>query len=831
MNTTPVAPTPPTPPVPPAGPVLGTRLDRGPSAWLRDLRLGVRLAIGGGRTSLLRLVFTTVGIGLAATVLLLGACVPTLIDHYQERVAAGTAVTTPITGISPLYSLVYTDEYQGTTIAGTYVYAAGSNAPVPPGLGRVPGPNEIVLSPALAGLLDSPAGAILRKRFPERGVGTIGEAGLTQPTDLSYYAGASADLVNADGVQRVYGYGNGGGDGIDVFNQDALFGFLLANGLVVLLLPILVFVSVSSRIAGAQRDRRLAALRLAGAGAKQTRRIAAAESLVGAATGLVLGVLLFLLARQALGGVSILNFSAFTSDLVPSWPFAVLAVLIVPVISVGTALVALRRTLIEPLGVFRESRPVRRRSGWRLALIASGVAALSLLPLDHSDTLLRGAQSVFGVTALLVGVPAILPWLLERTAGMLRGGSVSWQLAVRRLQLDSGTPARVFAGVAVVLAGAIVLQTMLVAVEASTRLSSPGNAGDLLTGNDGRQVGIVEVTGDGDLAGQVAATLRGTSGVFGVDQFWQLPVRLARPVQETSTDDGQTSTMPTSTAEFDVAGCAEVQRLLKVSDCRDGDVFAPIADPSWGTMIAPPAAGSTVTVTDETGLEGDVPNPKNYGAWTVPATVRSAAQTPLAEKFDLGPVLLTPGALGKAVSLNNATAIYAAQVDPYNQDSPDDISDALAPYLWRTQAFPLYTQPISRPADQLLGEARSMLMIGSLFTLAVAGASLLVLALEQMRERGRSLAALTAAGVPRGVLARSLLWQTAIPVVVATVVANAAGIAMAALVLRWTNLPITFDWSEIALFDVVAIAMVLMVTVLTLPALRSVTRLTTLRTA
>jgi len=328
----------------------------------------------------------------------------------------------------------------------------------------------------------------------------------------------------------------------------------------------------------------------------------------------------------------------------------------------------------------------------------------------------------------------------------------------------------------------------------------------------------------------VTATLRGTSGVFGVDQFWQLPVRLSRPVQETSTDDDQTSTAPTSTAEFDVASCAEVQRLLKVSDCRDGDVFAPVADPSWGVVIAPPASGATVTATDENGLQEDVPNPKDYGDWTMPKTVRSADQTALAEKFDLGPVLLTPGALGNAVSLSNATAIYAAQVDPYNQDSPDEISDALAPYLWRTQVAPLYTQPTSQPAEQLFTEARRALLIGSLFTLAVAGVSLLVLALEQIRERRRSLVTLTAAGVPRAVLARSLLWQTAIPVVVATVAANAAGIGLAALVLRWTQLPIAFDWPDIALFDAAAIAMVLIVTALTLPSLRTATRQTALRT-
>lgn len=819
-------------PVPPVHPAPRRRPDRGPRAWLRDARLGVRLAVGAGRTSLLRLVFATVGIGLAATVLLLGACVPHLIARYQEREAANTTVTTPIAGVSPLYSFEYTDEYQDTTIAGTYVYAGGSNAPVPPGLSRVPGPNQIVLSPALAGLLDSPAGAVLRKRFPERVVGTIGDAGLTQPTDLSYYAGASADLVNADGVQQVYAYG-GGDDGIDVFNQDILFGILLVNGVVIVLLPILVFVSVSSRIAGAQRDRRLAALRLVGAGVSQTRRIAAAESLVGAATGLVFGVVLFLVARQVLGGVDTVDFSAFTSDIVPSWPFAVLAVLVVPVIAVGTALVALRRTLIEPLGVFRESKPLRRQLWWRLALVGLGVAALLSVYFDRSDTVLRAVQSGFGTTVLLIGVPAMLPWILERTAGMLRGGSISWQLAVRRLQLDSGTPARVAGGVAVVLAGAIVLQTLLVAVHASTELGSPTNASDLLTGNNGKQVGIVQVTSDGDLANQVTATLHGTPGVFGVDQFWQLPVRLPHPVPETSTDDGQTSTFPTSTAEFDVADCAEVQRLLKVSDCHDGDVFAPVADPSWGVAIPPPAPGTTVTATDETGLEGDVANPKDYGHWTMSATVRSADQTALAEKFDLGSVLLTPGALaalGNTVSLNNATAIYAAQVDPYDQDSPDDISNALTPYLWRTQAFPLYTQPTSQPASLLLDDARHALMIGSLFTLAVAGASLLVLALEQIRERRRPLATLAAAGVPRAVLARSLLWQTAIPVVAATVVADAAGIGLAALVLHSSKSPIAFDWSAIALFNGAAIAMVLSITSLTLPSLRSATRLTTLRT-
>src|SRR6202011_1458133 len=99
-----------------------------------------------------------------------------------------------------------------------------------------------------------------------------------------------------------------------------------------------------------QRDRRLAALRLVGAGARQVRRIAAAEALASAATGMVLGAALFLAFRQVVPSFTILNLSAFTADVTPSWQLVLLIVLLVPVLAVGSALFALRRTVIEPLG-------------------------------------------------------------------------------------------------------------------------------------------------------------------------------------------------------------------------------------------------------------------------------------------------------------------------------------------------------------------------------------------------------------------------------------------------------------------------------------------------
>ncbi|MCE7006893.1 hypothetical protein LWC34_29300 [Kibdelosporangium philippinense] len=121
------------------------------------------------------------------------------------------------------------------------------------------------------------------------------------------------------------------------------------------------------------------------------------------------------------------------------------------------------------------------------------------------------------------------------------------------------------------------------------------------------------------------------------------------------------------------------------------------------------------------------------------------------------------------------------------------------------------------------------LLISAFITLLIAIASLIVVALEQMRERRRSLAVLSANGVPRSTLARALLWQTSIPVTVVVVVATVAGLALAAVLLTATGRPVDIDWATVALLGSAALGSVLLVTVLTLPALWQATSTTALR--
>ncbi|MFJ7999935.1 FtsX-like permease family protein [Streptomyces sp. NPDC096310] len=238
---------------------------------------------------------------------------------------------------------------------------------------------------------------------------------------------------------------------------------------VVLLVPATVFMATAVRFGGERRDRRLAALRLVGAGIRTTRRIAAGEALFGAVLGLLTGGVLFLLLRRLAGGIQVWNLSAFPADIVPVPAVAALIVVAVPALAVAVTLVALRGVTVEPLGVVRGTGPRRRRLWWRLLLPAVGLAVLIRTRTAADVARLPGDDVVdtdpypiaAGAALLLVGLTALLPWLVDASVARLPGGGpVSWQLAVRRLQLDGGgAAARAVSGITVAVAGTGILAT------------------------------------------------------------------------------------------------------------------------------------------------------------------------------------------------------------------------------------------------------------------------------------------------------------------------------------------------------------------------------------
>jgi hypothetical protein len=750
------------------------------------------LATGGGRTSktgVARLVLGTIGIGLAVAVLLIGASAGPMFNARNDRENAQAELTHVIRGVDPLYVRGGTTHYREHDIVSTYVNPSGPRAPLPPGLSRLPGDGEIVVSPALAALLASDAS--LRPRFPQRVIGTIGRTGVTDADTLSFYAGDSS--IDPDNAQPVYGYGQ-------PINREMPpeLVILIAIGTVVLLVPVLVFIATSARIAGAERDRRLAALRLVGADSRQARRIAAAESLASAGTGLVFGVGLFFLFRALVGHFPVLGVRAYPSDITPPWPLAVLIVLLVPLLAVVTAQVALRRTIIEPLGVVRSGRPTRRRLWWRLVpLVLGPVLLLSQGSINRSaDT--RVSIVVVGSALLLLGIPALLPWLLERVVARLRGDRPAVQLAIRRLQLDSGTPARVVGGVAVVLAGAIALDAVLASQTGkydylATYLSS-ANVDSLLP--------AMTVAVDGGQPEAVNASVAAVPGVQSTVLTRQFYLEHNK-----------------SNYSAVVVDCAVLLRYGAVKGCTDGDVF--------GFEGRTPPGGQRMSVVDYS-YSGS--GSRTREEWTPPATIRSldwSSYTTAALGYFS--ILVTPGAIRDLRSTSRMTATIAVFAGRGRPDVLEGVRTAVAPYGWRARADS-NERYNSRPQTlELFLTVRNGLLGGALFTLLLAGISMLVLALEQMRERRRPLAALAASGVPTGTIARSLLWQNTVPVLVAVVVAVLTGIGLAELVFRLIDEPFSMDWLSVAMYSGVATVLVLLVTAMIMPTLRSATRLAALR--
>jgi hypothetical protein len=698
--------------------------------------------------------------------------------------------------------------FQGTDVSGFYVHPTGANSPVPPGIGALPGPNEIVLSPALASLLNSDAGASLRPRFAQKVVGTITEPGLRGPNDLLFYAGAGplpTTGPNSAGAMNVYKFGVTPKPG--PINSSLLV--LAIIGAVALLIPIFIFVTVSSRIAGAERDRRLAALRLVGAGNWQVRRIAAAESLVSAGTGLVLGALAFLGVRQLAPQIEVLGWSTFTDDVAPSALLTVLIVLLVPALAVGTVLFAMRRTIIEPLGVVRGGKPVRRRLWWRLGLIVLGVVLLFLAkPGSERDSNLWIVLLGAGASALLIGVPAILPWLLERVISRAHGGAPSWQLAIRRLQLDSGTPARVVGGVAVVLAGAIALQLVLFAT--ANRFNVPSSS------DSNSAKGWLYVNSTATAADHVVTDLAKVPAAKQVDQLQSISATSAA------------ATGPDANEYYDItiASCATINNVVHHRGCTDGDGFM-ITNANDSTAVKPGDVWNMVSSYDTSG------HPKSLGQYTVPNNLTPLTAPDNSSSFG-GPyigtgVVLTPGAAAKLNLPADESIVSWVLTDPTQVGATDQVANGLADLTWQVRVDSISGADALNSDQKTFVTIRSALLGGSLFTLLLAGVSMLVLALEQVRERRRPLAVLAAAGVPRSALARSLLWQTAVPVVLAVVVAIGTGIGLAALVIRMSSMTLQIDWSTISIFAGAALVLVLLVTALTLPALRSAMRLSALR--
>ncbi|AHI01759.1 hypothetical protein KALB_8402 [Kutzneria albida DSM 43870] len=117
--------------------------------------------------------------------------VPQVIASREARTGALTfsAVQHPVAGVEPLYLRAQFGDHHGQAVIGYAVRPGESNTVLPPGVSRLPGPGEAVVSPGLEALLLSHDGDALRPLFPMGVVSLIAEDGLAEDGELRYYVG------------------------------------------------------------------------------------------------------------------------------------------------------------------------------------------------------------------------------------------------------------------------------------------------------------------------------------------------------------------------------------------------------------------------------------------------------------------------------------------------------------------------------------------------------------------------------------------------------------------------------------------------------------------
>ncbi|WP_424640584.1 FtsX-like permease family protein [Embleya sp. AB8] len=762
--------------------------------------MGAGFAVTGGREGWTRTLLTAIGVGLGVALLLLTTAILGALSARDQRgndrlehitFVPQAAANTLLVGMSEGTT------YRGKDIRGRLLRAEGAHPPIPPGLTKVPAPGEMVVSPALADLLGSDRGRLLRERLPYRITGTIGDRGLLGPNELAYYAGHDALSAETGSARRVTSYG----DEFPAQPLDKRLLLLVLVMFVVLLMPVAVLIATAVRFGGERRDRRLAALRLVGADAKATRWIAAGEALAGSLFGLALGLGFFLIGRQLTGVAEAFDLSIFPGDLDPSLPLAVLVGCAVPTAAVAVTLFAMRSVVIEPLGVVRAGAPARRRVWWRLLLPLVGLGLL--VPTIRKSTEQGGVnqiQVVAGTVCLLAGITVLLPWLVAIVVSRLGAGRVPWQLAVRRLQLGGGSAARSVNGIAVAVAGAIALQMLFTGIEHDyTRETGqdPGRA-QLSVMSNGRV--------SSDQVAETTRRIRETSGVKSA--FGHGTIQVAERAEHG---------LGTS---LTVGGCDALREMARIERCAEGDTF--LLEPSGPDQSGSlnPAPGDTVIIDPTYAGSRATPTP-----WQIPATARTVPGRADASGRRYHGLLATPSAVPPAAN-RRLEYSFEVQLDPAVPNADDLVRNAVARADPLASTIDLHWTT----ENHRFKSVRTALFIGTTVVLLMIGASLLVSMLEQLRERRKLLSVLVAFGTRRSTLSWSILYQTAVPVALGLILATATGVGLGAALLGMVARPFALDWGAMAAMTGIGAAVVALVTLLSLPPLWRLMRPDGLRT-
>lgn len=680
---------------------------------MSPVRLALRVLAADRRTQV-STALTALGVAVATGLVLLLVSLPFATKARAERtlwqepryMSEGTDATVSVANS--------TDEIDGRLITRVDVAPLVDAAKItlPPGIDRLPGPGEMLQSPELAQLAASRPAAELSDRFAAKPVGLLGDGALMFPEQLVVLVGHTEDTMPATASKLPY-------LAVGEAEADPLLSMLAGVGVVVLLIPSLVLVASASRLTAARRERRLAALRLAGATPAQVTAMVAAETGLAAVAGAVVGVAVNPLVHSLATLVPWGGGTWLADDFVlPLYVVALVAVAI-PVLVVGAAVAGLRRVVNAPLMAAGAGHTRKPLSWMRLAIVPVAVALFFWTLLD--STLNDSMLPVLISLGLLMWSPTLVgPWVTSALGGVF---TKVWRkpaalLAGRRLRDDPRAAYRASAGVVLaVFVGSMAL-TLMPSLESQSGYSSYYRDSVLYLNSDAEQAPKVAADADKGLERYGLAQRAAVVGV-------------------------QNVRMGSTYLQGFVMSCADALVLLPVTvKCQSSPA------------IYAPSSGGVDLVDYSDNTEKRVP----------------VAGKPVVSS-SLGVVLIDPALL--PADAPESTVDVAV---PATDSTRESARTALLAASGGAQV--ISKEMMLGDQDTQLADLRRVTVIGLVTASVLGGLSAAIATAGSVLDRRRTFGALMAAGTPVRTLAKALRAEAALPALVATIGAGALGTAV-----------------------------------------------------
>ena len=732
-------------------------------------RLGLRLTLRSGREALVRLLVTMTAVALGVAVMLAvladfnafqatnakpaWEATAAMATPAASRPGAGTpAAPAEIGASAPNVELWnYSDSvFEGQTIEVLDLAALGPQAPVPPGVPRLPAAGQYYASPALAALIRAVPGDELGDRFPGAQAGLIGDQALTGPGELVVFVGyRPSQLAGLPRTIRVNEIAHGPQTSVWTnYFRDAF-----AVGALAFLFPVLILIGMATRLSATRREERYAALRLVGATPRQITMIASVDAIVSALFGTVLGIGVFELIRPALAGASLTG-SRYFSYLVGATAKDYLGLLIgVPLASAAASLLSLRRVRISPLGVSRKVTPPAPTAG-RVVPLLIGIG-LFVLGLVDTTSQAIGPAIFPGLLITLVGLPIGGPWLTAQAARLLAkyADGAPALLAARRLADNPKAAYRSVGGLVLAVFLGTLLGGLMPVVNASVQTPAAVVLDNVLldtftySATCGNEVNCggsgdrsdVAPNGSAAIASRGLPPQAGAALISGLKAFQGadvVPIYSAPPGSDTGGGPGKPGSGPPPDSRESIVGCAAVAQISALGNCAPGEQAVSV---NAGTLANDNPQLSTLAIVNPAspGASADFSG-LSLSAVLVKVddpTTLEVVRTYLTTHTPLSEAGLAPRTFGESVQeRTNVGALVQRMVD-----------------------------------------------IVVLLTLLVAGCSLAVALGGSLVERRRPFSLMRLSGTPVSALYRAVLLEAAFPLGAATLVAAAAGYVLAAL--------------------------------------------------